>query len=363
MKYRIICCLLSVLLFQSCSNETREIGPRAFKSVEIEALIQDSLLSIRALEMDDDYIYYGSSDHLGRFALKNENKIDITNFKFTSGKNHFKNVFTYDGEPLHFRSIAVVNGVLFGLSIENPARLYKIPRKGNSSTLVYEESNEKVFYDSMSFWNEMEGIAIGDPTESCMSIIITRDGGNTWTKVSCDLLPEAIEGEGAFAASDTNIAIIKDEVWIATGGVASRILYSGDKGLTWKVYDTPIIQGESTQGLYSIDFYDAQNGIGIGGDYTKPDEANNNLIITNDGGQTWSVLNGSLGYRSCVQYAPYSDSQGIVAVGFKGVDYSMDAGKSWRHLSDEGFYTLRWLNDSIAFAGGNGRLSKLTFRE
>jgi photosystem II stability/assembly factor-like uncharacterized protein len=38
------------------------------------------------------------------------------------------------------------------------------------------------FYDSMKFWNKNEGIAMGDLND-CLSIIITRDGGNTWNKV------------------------------------------------------------------------------------------------------------------------------------------------------------------------------------
>ena len=37
--------------------------------------------------------------------------------------------------------------------------------------LVYKEQNEKVFYDAMAFWNDEEGMAIGDPVENCMSII------------------------------------------------------------------------------------------------------------------------------------------------------------------------------------------------
>ena len=69
------------------------------------------------------------------------------------------------------------------------------------------------------------------------------------------------------------------------------------------------------------------------------------------------------GYRSCVQYIPNSNGKELVAIGFKGIDYSNDSGDSWTHLSDEGFYTIRFLNDSVAYAAGNGRISKLTFRE
>ena len=51
----------------------------------------------------------------------------------------------------------------------------------------------------------------------------------------------------------------------------------------------------------------------------------------------------------------------MVTIGFKGIDYSKDSGESWRHLSDEGFYSVRFLNDSVAYAAGIGRIAKLTF--
>ena len=60
---------------------------------------------------------------------------------------------------------------------------------------------------------------------------------------------------------------------------------------------------------------------------------------------------------------PNSYAMGLVAVGFEGIDYSKDGGSAWKHLSDEGVYSLRFLNDSVAFAAGKGKLSKLTFRE
>ena len=38
------------------------------------------------------------------------------------------------------------------------------------------------------------------------------------------------------------------------------------------------------------------------------------------------------------------------------------ANNSWKKLSEEGFYTLRFANDSIAYAAGKGRIAKLRFR-
>jgi hypothetical protein len=68
------------------------------------------------------------------------------------------------------------------------------------------------------------------------------------------------------------------------------------------------------------------------------------------------------GYRSCVQYVPHGDANSLVVIGFDGIDYSSDKGETWNHLSDESFYTIRFLNDSIAYAAGKGRISKLTFK-
>ncbi|RNC87333.1 MAG: oxidoreductase [Winogradskyella sp.] len=360
MKYTYILFLL--VFFCSCKDDYKR--PEIISKVTIDTIIRDSILSARALDFNKDYLFYGSSDHFGKYALNKELKFDIDNLKLSNSENYFKHIVTHEEKPLHFRAIEIVYGNMFVISVGNPGKLYKLNRKAKNPKLVYEEHHEKVFYDSMDFWNENEGIAIGDPTDDCMSIIITRDGGHTWNKISCTDLPKANDGEAAFAASDTNIAIVGDNTWVATGGTSSRILYSPDKGNSWQVFDTPIVQGKPTTGMYSVDFYDENNGFAIGGDYTKPNDTLSNKIRTQDGGKTWQVVadGQSPGYRSCVQYVPNSNAQELVAIGFKGIDYSNDAGESWKHLSDEGFYTIRFLNDSVAYAAGRGRISKLIFK-
>ena len=343
--------LLTFISIFSCKTKDDFI-PREISKVEIETILEDSLLSIRAIEIfkDGNLAFAGNNNTYGLYN-SNPKKWSISKI-------------VYDSLNVSFRAVSETTTDFFMLSISNPALLYKTGNNGKM-ILVYNEENEKVFYNSMDFWNDQEGIAIGDPTDDCMSIIITRDGGNTWNKLSCDYLPKAKEGEAAFAASDTNIAIVGDNTWVATGGKASRVLYSPDKGHTWEVFETPIVQGAATTGIYSIDFYDELNGFAIGGDYTKPKDNLTNKILTNDGGKTWQVVAGgeNPGYRSCVQYIPNRAGKELVTIGFNGIDYSNDSGYSWKHLSDEGFYTLRFLNDSVAYAAGKGRVSKLTFRE
>jgi photosystem II stability/assembly factor-like uncharacterized protein len=246
------------------------------------------------------------------------------------------------------------------LSVASPALLYKTGEDGKMD-LVYKEEGEGVFYDAMTFWNNYEGIAIGDSVNGCLSIIITRDGGHHWMKIPCSELPAGIKGEGAFAASNTNIKTIGDKTWIAT--TSDRILFSPDKGKTWKSFRTPIINEGDAEGIYSIDFWDENLGIAIGGDYTKPEANKANKAITKDGGKTWELLADGQHpeYKSCIRFVPGSKGQEIVALGFTGISYSSDMGTTWKRLSNEAFYTLRFKNDSIAYAAGNNRIAKLSF--
>ncbi|MBP0903314.1 WD40/YVTN/BNR-like repeat-containing protein [Mariniflexile gromovii] len=343
--------LITIVFFISCGKK-KTLPPRNFSNVEIETILEDSLLSIRAIDiLNDGSLAFAANN--GAFGLFNPLK-----HSWMISKQEF------DSLELQFRAVAHTATDFFMLSIENPAILYKTGDTGQMQ-VVYKENHAKVFYDAMVFWNNQEGIAIGDPTDGCMSIIITRDGGNTWNKISCDKLPKPKAGEAAFAASNTNIAILGDKTWVATGGTSSRVLYSADKGETWEVFETPIVQGLETTGIYSIAFYDDMHGFAIGGDYTKPNDNTSNKIRTTNGGKTWQLVaqHENPGYRSCVQYIPNRNGKELIAVGSKGIDFSSDSGDSWKHLSDEGFYTLRFLNDSIAYAAGAGRISKLTFRE
>lgn len=347
---RVFSLLLVLLIMFSCGKR-ETFKTRNFLKVEIETLIEDTLLNIRALEINEGRVVAAASNgKIYRSILSYMNNFEEGNY-WTFTEDSLKNS--------NFRSVAFEGDKTFALSIGSPAKLFC---DGN---LVYFENHPKVFYDAIKFWNNQEGIAIGDPTDDCMSIIITRDGGNTWKKLACSLLPKAIQGEAAFAASNTNITIVGNNTWVATGGKASRVLYSPDKGHTWQVFNTPIIQGLETTGMYSIDFYDELNGFAIGGDYTKPDDNKANKIKTVDGGKTWKLVgkNQNPSYRSCVQFIPNRNAKELVAIGFKGIDYSNNAGETWKHLSDEGFYTIRFLNDSVAYAAGSGRISKIVFKE
>jgi photosystem II stability/assembly factor-like uncharacterized protein len=346
--------LFVLTVFVSCKTSVYNVktgNSSEFKSVVIDTLFQDKI-SIRAILIDANKVWFAADKgRFGFFNLDNNQKFESTIIK--------------DSLKLEFRSNAKTKKHIFILNVGNPALLYQISKDGKETKLVYQENHEKVFYDSMQFWNDREGIAMGDPIADCLNIIITRDGGNSWNKVPSTKLPKVIDGEAAFAASNTNIVIKGNNTWIVSGGKKSRVFYSLDKGNTWTVYDTPIVQGKSMTGIFTADFYDAQNGFVTGGDYDVRNQNFSNKAITTDGGKTWNLIaeNQGFGYASCVQYVPESNGKGLVTVGFSGIYYSSDSGNSWKQLStDSSLNTIRFIDNHTAIAAGQNKMIRINFK-
>lgn len=345
MKIRYLLFLLIVNpLFYTCK---KEIQKRNFISLKIEELKIDST-SIRAIHvLKDSTLFYATSS--GQIGMN-----------FGLNKEHIKSKITYDTVIPHFRSIASNGQSLFVLSVGNPALLFKY--FDGESKIVYKEEHEKVFYDSMAFFDGQNGIAMGDPTDDCLSIILTNDGGENWVKVPCSNLPKTEDGEAAFAASNTNIAIVGSHAWLATGGNQARVFHSPDMGVSWKVYETPITQGGKMTGIYSIAFYDSMNGIIFGGNWEDKNNNIANKAITVDGGKTWKLIADGQepGYKSCVQYVPDTQGKELFAVGSTGISFSNDGGNSWKEISSEkDYYTIKFVNKNVAWLAGKNKIGKL----
>lgn len=338
-----------LLVIAGCKQNVKEEGRPAFTQVEIEPILEDSV-SVRAIEVMGENLAFAANR--GWYGLYNDATGD---FKV--------NLQEHDSIAPEFRAVASTDNDFFMLSVGSPALLYKTGDTGKME-LVYREDHEKAFYDAMTFWNNEEGIAMGDPTDECLSVIVTRDGGKTWNKLECDVLPEVEEGEAAFAASNSNISVAGNKAWILSGGMRSRIFHTADKGNSWQVYDTPLIQGAPTSGGYSMDFFNENKGIIAGGDYTKVEGNSGNIAVTEDGGKTWKLVSEGKGpgYISGVRYVPNSDGNEIVAVGPGGIYYTENAGENWEMLSTEALHTIRFVTDSTAYGGGNNRIVKLKFR-
>ena len=240
---------------------------------------------------------------------------------------------------LDFRDVDAVDArTAYILSIGNGAasRIYKTTDAGATWILQFRNEDPDAFFDAMAFRDSRRGFAISDSVGGAFVVLETSDGGRRWSRVPPAALPPAGQGEGAYAASGTNVAVVGERIWIGT--TQSRVLRSGDGGRTWTVAPTPLASGTSA-GIFSVAFRDAARGIVVGGDYKKEAEAVKNAAVTEDGGRTWTLVSGLSGYRSAVAWVPGA-ARTLVAVGPTGADVSTDGGASWTAVGAPGFHAI-----------------------
>jgi photosystem II stability/assembly factor-like uncharacterized protein len=226
-------------------------------------------------------------------------------------------------EALDFRAVVAFSSDEAFLMSAGPgeqSRIYHTGDAGNHWQLQFTNTNPKGFFDSMVFWDSKHGTVLGDPIPDDsgalkFELLLTEDGQN-WRAVASAKLPAAMEGEGAFAASNTCLAIVPGgldaNLWFATGGKTARVFHSGDRGLSWEVVDTPMVHGPDSAGIFSIAFRDAMHGVIAGGDYKHPNDDGPNLAFTDDGGKTWTLSPlHPLAYFSAVAYDRKVNDQAI----------------------------------------------------
>lgn len=274
-----------------------------------------------------------------------------------------------DAFALDFRDVDAFDAntaYLLSIGEGEKSRIYKTTDGGLNWKLQYKSSRPEAFFDAMAFWDSEHGIAVSDPVGGRFLIISTSDGGKSWKEMSPEGMPAALSGEGAFAASGTCIAVQgKGNVWFGTGGPeGARVFSSKDGGRTWSVAKTPLVSGKSA-GIFSIAFWNAKRGVIVGGDYTKESESKNNVAITNDGGRTWNLINGSIpnGYRSCAAFVPGTSAPTLITVGPNGSEYSQDGGKNWISISTDsytnGYHSASFAGPNAGWAvGESGRIAK-----
>ena len=273
-----------------------------------------------------------------------------------------------DSESLDFRDIEAFGAdtaYVLAIGPGDKSRIYKTEDGGRTWALQFTNPDSRAFYDALAFWNARTGIAVGDPVDGRFTVIRTVDGGRTWTPLPAANIPEALAGDGAFAASGTCLVVHGSRhAWFGSGGAArARVYRSTDQGLTWAVADTPIMAGNASSGVFSLAFSDTEHGIAVGGDYRLERATGDNLAVTRDGGRTWAFAGATRlrSFRSAVAYVPGSQGRRLIAVGPGGTDTSADGGSTWARIGDDGFHAL-----SISPAGGavwavgeQGRIARL----
>lgn len=319
------------------------------QKLEFHTLLKDKI-SIRTIQLWKNRVYYAGTN--SKFGYVSINDTIVKSQKRMAEKN------------LQFRAMAQTKDLFYLMNIESPAYLFKITKKNLITEIVYTDDSKTAFYDAIIFDKKERGVAISDPEKNgkatfrLFSPYELKATDNAY-------IPNYNAGEAHFAASNSNIAMKGNTVWIATGGSVSRIFkFSWDRPYEWKAIVTPFVRGEAS-GIYSIDFWDEKFGIAVGGNYTKQKDNINNIATTFDGGETWQIQasgkNG--GYKTCVKIRPESNGKDIIVVGDQNIEFSTDFGKTWTTVSEEkNLYVCEWLDENTIIFAGKDRILKAIFK-
>jgi len=323
--------------------------------LEFQAQNSSSTSTFRSIHLlNDSCVWVGGTN--GNYCYSNN-----------GGKKWHRGIVP-GAEKLDFRDLHVFNKdhvVLMSCGNGTDSRIYTTRDGSKTWKMNQQNKHEKAFYNGIDFWNSEDGILTSDAIDSKPFILITNDGGENWRRLQAKSIPDLKQGEYAFAASGTGIVTRGDsEVWIATGGIHSRIYYSEDKGMNWMAYETPIIQGTSTEGIYSFFIDENNRAISVGGNYKKIEECNGNVIVSTDSGKNWKMSEGesTVAFKECVLKLK---EDLWLTTGPSGTAISTDDGENWTEIDNRPFHTMDYDSESkVGFlAGDKGSLVKFYLKE
>ena len=202
-------------------------------------------------------------------------------------------------------------------------------------------SNASSFTNVVHFWDANEGFCMGDPINGEFEIYRTTNGGTNWTLVTGANIPNPLSGEFGYTRQ---IDVVGNSVWFSTN--KGRIYHSTDKGATWAVYTSPILDFAGANISANFSFSSASTG----------------YIVTN-GGAVYKSTNAGSTWVQLATTGPIF-SNGLCAIvntntlfttgaatGGSGSSYSLDGGLTWALIDNQQHLYCEFLTPSIGWSG------------
>jgi photosystem II stability/assembly factor-like uncharacterized protein len=279
----------------------------------------------------------------------------------TDGNTWIADTIVIPGSNMNISDLFPLNGDTAWACLYNPAGGGGIVKTEDGGLTWTQQSSGSVYLASSSypddiyFWNDTEGVCIGDPVLGTYEIYTTTDGGNTWNPVSSSNIPPAVSGE---YGTSNMYSVIGNTVWFATTN--GRVYKSQDKGYTWNVYNT----GNNIFFSRRIKFLNANYGIIT----NTVSPLVTSAFYTSDGGVTWNVLAYTgLFFGTDFDAVPGTPATFVSAgssIGGIGSSVSDDGGLTWLPLDTTySFWAIDFADNQTGFASngilGSG-ISKFT---
>ena len=252
--------------------------------------------------------------------------------------------------PLDFRAVVAFSAdeaFLMSAGPGDQSRIYHTSDAGQHWSLQFTATNPKAFFDSMAFWDPTHGIVLGDPIPDELGNLkfelLLTDDGRTWHALPAAQLPPAKDGEGAFAASNTCLAVLRSAVPKNGPVIQSREERSGkrsacrSRGRPCTLTSVQALQGVRTtaSSVRNVSFSDV-----IQNESRHPDSTPDpniwfatggraaRVFHSTDRGQTWQVTD------TPILHGP--DSAGIFSIAFRDTVHGVIAGGDYKHPDRDG---------------------------
>lgn len=248
------------------------------------------------------------------------------------------------------------------MSSGDSAVVLKTNNGGKSWKVVLESNRPGVFFDAMDFETAF-GVIIGDPYvddkdgASLFDLYYSGDYGNSW--VRSQHIQEArftsLPGEALYAASGTNIEVIKNDTGYAFGFVTGGGAINRYISNTGEETVIPLKQGE-TCGAYGF-CKKGQQMIAVGGSYLQAGNGDSTSAWWDTQKESWILAETAPGgYRSCVCV---NEKNLWVTTGSNGTDYTDDGGRHWSPAAIPGYNVCAFSKNFLWLAGDKGRWEKV----
>lgn len=280
-------------------------------------------------------------------------------------------------EKLDFRGIQAFDAntaVVMSSGKGDLSRIYGTTDGCATWKLIATNPDADGFWDAIYATDRQHWTVLGDPVKGSFVVRKTSDAGATWQD---EHLPPSAANEGAFAASNSSLAV-NDFGHIAlfgTGSSEGARLYTDCDSCTdlkqgWSVASMPMLVKGQSAGIFSVagagwkdaTSKDHRSMVAVGGDYEKPAVAAGNAAWSSDGGKTWHApATAPHGYRSAVDYD--AKARVWITAGPNGTDISHDGGRNWQAVKpgpgEPADTDQNWNAISLPFVvGAKGRIGK-----
>ena len=165
--------LLSLVVFLSCESTKMKI------SIKTNQQSSNTSSLLQAISIVNENLVWVSG-HQATYCVTKDAGETWSNHQIPGGDSlQWRDIHAFDEN----------NVLVMGAGPGKMSQVRKTTDGGKNWAITYMMDHPDGFIDCMEFWDEDNGIIYGDAIDSTLFILLSSNGGETWTRVPSEDLP------------------------------------------------------------------------------------------------------------------------------------------------------------------------------